>query len=660
MADNEILIEIKAKTDQVEKSVAGIKKEVSSIGQSLSGDPFKGATESIGNFAKDIAKAGIAIFVLKKSIELVGEALDIALEGEKIKAINKEFEFLAKNAGLAASALKEGLAGAAGGLIEDTVLLEAANKAIVQLGTSATRLPETLELARKAGVAFGVDTVQAFELLNQSIASQNTRSLRQLGIIVDSVEAQKEYAKKIGVTVSSLTEAGREQAILNAVLQKGKTALAGIDPATRSLANAFTAFKVASKDALDSFKVAFEEAFGPTIRAAFQQLTIGQQQFGLNLKSLTKEGLSSADNISKLTIELGHLEIQLAGVNQQIENQKKTGTFDPVAKLNADKLTADIDKIQSELERLNLIQQKADARKFVAEKTDASTKPPAILFNQEQLTSEEEKLRSAITQANAAVLQIKQQGQSDITTDLLNKEAQRLLIEQQFADQRAAINLQRKTQEGTNEQLFADQLVAIENLKNAKLKALQETANANLLKVKAAVQSNVVNGITSAFAGLGAALAKGENGFAAFGKAVIGALGAMAIQIGTMLVGIGLGFQALGPVIPIFGLSGTAAVIAGIALIGLGGVLSALGGGEAGSPAGSGGGAGFSGAGGFTDINAQPDIVDENATRAKGTVVNVNVAGNVFDRRESGLEIAKIIQEQFDLNGSIIAQGATV
>jgi hypothetical protein len=191
-------------------------------------------------------------------------------------------------------------------------------------------------------------------------------------------------------------------------------------------------------------------------------------------------------------------------------------------------------------------------------------------------------------------------------------------------------------------------------------KKLDESVNASTMKLRGIVQAGIVNGLTNSFAGLGKALAKSENGFQAFGKAVLSALGSMAIQIGSMLVSIGLGFQALGPVLPVFGLSGGAAIAAGLGLIVLGGALQALGeGGETGAgTATATGGGGVVGAGGTADLGAVADGSQMERNKP-GTQIAVNIQGNVLDRRQTGIEIVEIIKEQFDTQGGQTLVGVT-
>jgi len=89
-----------------------------------------------------------------------------------------------------------------------------------------------------------------------------------------------------------------------------------------------------------------------------------------------------------------------------------------------------------------------------------------------------------------------------------------------------------------------------------------DTNKATMQKVSDAAKISLVSGMGSAFTALGGALARGENGLAAFGKAFIGILGDIAIQTGNMFIALAFANSA----IPVFGLSGFAAFAAGAAL----------------------------------------------------------------------------------------------
>lgn len=166
------------------------------------------------------------------------------------------------------------------------------------------------------------------------------------------------------------------------------------------------------------------------------------------------------------------------------------------------------------------------------------------------------------------------------------------------------------------------------------------------------------DGVASSFAAIGAALVKGENAFAAFGKAILGVFGDLAIQVGSFYFLLGLANLFLNPA------AAATQIAGGLALIVLGGALKALAGGAGGAGGGtpstsSGGGVAAAGGGGQADPNAEATSFNDTQRGEVGTKVNVNVQGNVFDRRETGLQIADAINEAFGSNGVTFATGAT-
>lgn len=159
-------------------------------------------------------------------------------------------------------------------------------------------------------------------------------------------------------------------------------------------------------------------------------------------------------------------------------------------------------------------------------------------------------------------------------------------------------------------------------------------------------------GVANSFAAIGAALVKGENVFAAFGKAILGVFGDLAIQIGQFYFLLGIASIFLNPA------AAAAYIAGGLALIVLGGALKALAGGG-----GLGGGAGLQGGGaGGGNVSTGQDaftgspIAQEQKPQ---TNINVNVAGNIMDRRQTGLELVEVMNEAFASQGAVLV-GANV
>lgn len=167
----------------------------------------------------------------------------------------------------------------------------------------------------------------------------------------------------------------------------------------------------------------------------------------------------------------------------------------------------------------------------------------------------------------------------------------------------------------------------------------------------------IVNSSASAFAAFGGALVKGENAFEAFGKSILKSLGQILIQFGTMLIAVGVGLST----VPfLFGLQGPAAIAAGVAAVVLGGALTALGGGGgagAGATGGGGGVANDQGGGVAVPVASTNTQLADVEEKKPQTTIQVTVQGNILDRRESGLALVEILNENFGSNGLVLKGG---
>ena len=155
-------------------------------------------------------------------------------------------------------------------------------------------------------------------------------------------------------------------------------------------------------------------------------------------------------------------------------------------------------------------------------------------------------------------------------------------------------------------------------------------------------------GVSNAFSAMGAAMVKGENGMAAFGKAMLGVLGDIALQFGSTFILMGIAKSLL------FDPTGPLLIAAGAALSILGGALKAIGGGGSSGPAAASPSGGGVAAGGGTLASPTVDqgqAFNDTQRNAVGTQIHVNVAGNVLDRRATGLELVDVLNESFSSNG---------
>ncbi len=183
----------------------------------------------------------------------------------------------------------------------------------------------------------------------------------------------------------------------------------------------------------------------------------------------------------------------------------------------------------------------------------------------------------------------------------------------------------------------------LEGMGNAAQEFAQKGSE-NFRKIGQSMFASVGNAAGQAFAAFGKAIAKGENAIQAFLNSLLASMGQMAIQLGVQFMLQGAAYMWAG--MP----NGPSLIAAGAALAAFGGVLSAIGGGGgagAGADAGGGGGGGSS----ASSSMVQQDEVAALEPRKPETNIVVQVMGNILDRRQTGLEIAEVMQETFGMNG---------
>lgn len=224
-----------------------------------------GGAENLEGLLTGLMSAGAAIGALGVAAFAVKEAFDLVFNAEQIMAVNEQFTLLAKNAGVSADTLKAGLIEAGGGLATDTELLQAANKALAEMGVTAKQLPQTLALARQVTAVFGGNLISNFEGINQAIASGNVRMLKHMGIIIDQKKAYDDFARSIGTSSDMLSTQGKQQAMMNAVLAAGDKAFKGVNVNVKEATNLWQTFKTTMSELGEAVSVIFNTVFGKTV-----------------------------------------------------------------------------------------------------------------------------------------------------------------------------------------------------------------------------------------------------------------------------------------------------------------------------------------------------------------------------------------------------------
>lgn len=182
-------------------------------------------------------------------------------------------------------------------------------------------------------------------------------------------------------------------------------------------------------------------------------------------------------------------------------------------------------------------------------------------------------------------------------------------------------------------------------------KTLENTAKgtANIMK------NGLAKGIAGGVQNMVNSMAKGENVAENFGKFLLGTFGDLAVQLGQFWIAQGIAIESAQAV------SGTGAIVAGVALVAVGTLLKSFAGGGGGGASAPSGGAGPQPTFADSGDTVTQGFAEEGATRAEAqTIVNFNVEGNVVDQEAFFRDVAEGISEEGGRQGLVFNNLATV
>ena len=665
--DNKLLFEFKIdeKTAQKEfEKLQGFGKDTTSklagLFQGVTKGGLLGAVASVTLLNQGLELAG-------KLAEGIGKAISAGINTitvtEKIETLNKQFDILSTNAVGAGNDLRSALQKSADGLVDNEDLLKAANRALVDFKGNASDLPKILETARRISKITGNDILETFESLNQAIATQRTRALQDAGINLKNDEIQKKYAASLGKTVEQLTEFEKRQALTQAILKVNETNLAGISLANENATQSFKKFSVQVGEVGDSLSILSSAVLKPILQPLAKLGTSILEGFNNQIVA------TFGDGAEKTAAQVAVLESRIQSLTKSLAIQRAgfsdDAKFTELALNNAKAQLKAITDIRDASED--------DAKRAAARRGDIPANVQAVLdsyipdpaevakrnaaFQTAFIAAQQANLQLQIADAQLIVDEKAREDQlaslrlGQIELEEQNHKAKLLELERQFQLDKTLTQSQYnelRNQENIRSQL---QVEAFEAQSNERKRKQAIEYQQKITSINTAIQQGILKTVSAAAERLGASLVKGGDAFADFQNVVLGIIGDIAIQIGGTLVGIGLGVEAIKA--SILGLTGGPAIAAGLALIALGGLLKSLssGGSTASADAGGGGGGGI----GTTPSEGGIFTPTEDAAPQKpGQSVTVNVQGNILDRRQTGLELAEVIRESFDQQGTTI------
>lgn len=650
MADDKtkFVLDLDAKgfTDGVEKS----RKSLESLGDD----------KSLSDLLKGFKGLGVAAGVVGGAVLAAKAAFDMTLEADSIRSVEYQFDQLTKSVGVSGDAMKTAFMNAAGGLLDDTDAMKLANEQLVRFGDQAAKLPEVMELARKASAVTGKELSATFDGLATAIGNGNARALKQFGIFIDGKKVVEDYARANGLAVNEISEAGKRQAILNAALEQGGKAFKGINPDVNEAGNAVKRLGVAWDQLKESVTFIADSVFGKYIKDAIGGTTAIIKDFTQVLQANFGQGAAA----SAAQLEL--LEEKLYKVGLAAQNAEQGGLigfFNTIKYGGRDNYLAALKQEADDLKNsISLLKQEAEAgRSPAAEAPKAQDDSNVNLEQRKQNQLKFEQDLLSIRQARVA-----SEMQTAASEDAFEKARteQRLLGEQEFQLQRQAIidnaNLngdQKKIMLAEAEKSRQQQLLVEEqNLANQRIAMYEAVAQAN---------QNSSAGIAAGAKAAAASSSKDWNNFSNMGKIAVGAFSQNATA---NLLALGNGskdasaamkgffFGALADMAEAQGkvmiaqafLGNYAAAAAGAGLIVLAGALRAMSGGAAGGggvPGAGGGTVGGMEAGGTTGSFNAPQLAQAEQQKK---AVSLVIQGSYYETEQTKTRLVEMIRQASD------------
>lgn len=642
-------------------SAVNLKEEILKIGDSKN---LSGLIQGFTTMAGPVAAAGAAIYAMKAS-------LDLAKEGEEIERIHKNFDEMAKGAGQSSNILAAGIEKSVNGMVDMEDAMKAANKVMYDLGPNAAKIPEMFELARKAGKVFGGETTENFEKISMAITTGNARMLRSLGLNIDSEAAQKKYALSIGKTVETLTAFEKQQATLNAVMDKGNEKFKGVSDSAEDITSMMKQMSVAMNEFKDTVALAFGKSDFIKERVQawrdnFNVLTdYLKGKFGSELEQSNAKVDDLSLSLNKMKLELSELQSGEQGIMGKLfgpsEEDLKKKIAATESELNASMTrVSELNKQQNE----ETAKQQAEAAETAKKNGRSGGPTPEELAKQKQ----------AMAQFHRELLQIKETANNSamaLETDETKFKEENLIQQSNLAEQyEAKINeIKTKAAQGNtySAKQAAEMIKAIEEEKTNKIKELQDSQEQNSMKVydnqvhfaRTAKDGMIAAGNQFAAQNKKDAADYGKQGQQMFGSVKNNAIAAFkAMGDGSKSAGEAMKGFLLNSIADYVEMKGQALLLEGLwpvnpIAIAAGGGLVALSAAMRSAAGGSGGGKSAGGTGGGAPASAVTDSsgIGSNKPEAKEQQkksVTIQVQGNYFETEQSKQRMMDMIRENTD------------
>ena len=187
-------------------------------------------TPLISRFTAGIAKGNLIAMAGQKAFSLLSDSFaklgEATLLAARVETLNRVVTFTGRNAGHTGAQIK--------GFRDEIISLGITQRSsleimqrFLQAELDVADATKIARLAQDAATIAGINSSDAALQMTDAVNKLSPRLLRQFGIMVDLNTVYRDASRELGKSADSLTAFERKQALLNAVLEQGKT-IAGV------------------------------------------------------------------------------------------------------------------------------------------------------------------------------------------------------------------------------------------------------------------------------------------------------------------------------------------------------------------------------------------------------------------------------------------------
>lgn len=268
-------------------------REVTNVGPTVGG--VVGGL--VGVFSKFKEQIGLVVsgIVAFAAVSNLKESADLAA---RVESLGVTMEVVGKNAGYTKDQLSQ---------YEEEVkglgiTSQAARETITQMASAGLELgnvsegtsSQVAQLARASqdlAVRMGGSSSETLQQMITNIQQLDTEGLRYMGIILDVGKAQEKYATQLGTTTGALTQAQKQQAVLNEVLEQSRAQTGLYEASMETVAKQI--------GSLSRYKEELAQSIGEKLLPAYGALVKNTTEYMKDLKGIaenTDEAGTAANN----------------------------------------------------------------------------------------------------------------------------------------------------------------------------------------------------------------------------------------------------------------------------------------------------------------------------------------------------------------------------